>query len=202
MRNLTERRQSNPPESGGQEWDDDELFPDPPEWDDDELFPDPPTPPNNEVVPDPPNRRPSIPRPGGEERPERPERPGIGSQTSDYITDLILQTQNSLSPITDYFKDLMATRRGEQADLDAITAELQQAGNDPTEWAKRKLELGAFPIVDVAVKKAREGTAFLRDFMNKTKQDLASAKIPKSPKRDLGEPSPLRARINTRGFYS
>ena len=107
-----------------------------------------------------------------------------------------------IQPIIDYFKELEDSRRAASSENNRLAAELETFGNDPEEWAKEKLKQGAHPLVTAAANKARKGNAFLNDFINRTKQDLAFAKIPESPKRDLGEPSPLRARINTRGFYS
>jgi hypothetical protein len=132
--------------------------------------------------------------------PQDKDEDGIGSPTISYIQDLISQTKQSISPISQYFKELAAARQGDLENTNRIMGEIEAAGNDPEKWAKDTLEAGASPIITAAVNKARQGTAFLNNFMAQTRKELGSAKIPHTPKADIGKAPGLRKRVNTKGF--
>jgi len=173
MRNLTERRQSQG------------------DWSDEELFG---TPQQPQSTPQQPQSEEEwddeelFPGAGDGKKPGR-----IGSASSEYLKDLKKQIQDYLSPLTDYFKDLRDARFAE-------FEQMKEVGDDPTAWAKAKLETGTDTLLHSAVNKARKGTAFLNNFIAQTKKELNTAKIPNTPKADIGKAPGLRKRVNTKGF--
>jgi hypothetical protein len=145
---------------------------------------------------------------GGEQTPRTEETPpNTTEETPSPNTITLGGTEIDLSPVIepiqpviDYFKELRDAARGVSADNNQIMGEIEAAGNDPEKWAKDTLEAGASPIITAAVNKARQGTAFLNNFMAQTKKELASAKIPRTSKADIGKAPGLRKRVNTKGF--
>jgi len=112
-----------------------------------------------------------------------------------------------LQPIVNYYRELDAARRQAMGQATELQGYADDLVTDPVGATKRILtqqgEAGFEKLKQKVqnLRTGKEGTGFLPNFIAKTQAELAGAKIPESPRRDIGKPSPLRQRVNTKDFY-
>ena len=118
-----------------------------------------------------------------------------------------LMDEIGTSDVANYIKDQIQAAK----DFKAQSAELNRYADalrdDPVAGTKKILVDAGQATFDKIKQNAenlrtgKAGTGFLSNYIAKTEGQLAGAKIPKSPMRNIGEPSPLRQRVNTKDFY-
>jgi len=131
---------------------------------------------------------------------------GFGSlEIAQYFKELM--DEIGTSDVANYIKDQIQAAK----DFKAQSAELNRYADalrdDPVAGTKKILVDAGQATFDKIKQNAenlrtgKAGTGFLSNYIAKTEGQLAGAKIPKSPMRNIGEPSPLRQRVNTKDFY-
>lgn len=115
--------------------------------------------------------------------------------------------KTTISPIIDYYKELDKARKEATGQATELQGYADDLATDPVGATKRILtqqgEAGFNKLKQKVqnLRTGKEGTGFLPNFIAKTQAELAGAKIPESPRRNIGKASPLRQRVNTKDFY-
>lgn len=133
---------------------------------------------------------------------------GVGSATARYFADLTKQVKDYLNPISDYFSQLKTARDEMEKNQRELQGYADAFRDDPMGAARRILvQHGEEGFKKQIVQKIQDlrtgkaGTGFLPKFIAKTQAGMAKARIPESPRADIGKAPDLRQRVNTKDFY-